>query len=144
MVACARGAAAPEDDGHVYPTVRLKFRAEPPPQTRLATDHISEFIPPPGTRRGQPRDPNKFDALSQTMGWAPNAPNSSGSTRAVYDPVAHTTTMYTFQPASVSRQEGSGHHLRKAGFSDLWMTYRYHLPGHGISRMIVAEDLAGG
>merc|ERR1719217_1240005 len=32
------------------------------------------------------------------------------------------------------------HHLGEAGFSNIWMSYRYHLPGHGLSRMVVAED----
>ncbi len=68
------------------------------------------------------------------MGWAPNAPNSSGSTRAVYDPVAHTTTMYTFQPASVSRQEGKGDALlRRKTESDL----QRNAPWHGRRKGVV-------
>jgi hypothetical protein len=38
----------------------------------------------------------------------PHNANLDGSQRAVYDPVAHKTTMYTFNGTRVSRQEGKG------------------------------------
>jgi hypothetical protein len=41
------------------------------------------------------RDPNKFDALGRTYGWAPHNANAPGSQRAVYDPVSHKATIDT-------------------------------------------------
>ena len=51
---------------------------------------------------------HRFDALAKTAGWVPHNANLDGSQRAVYDPVAHKTTMYTFNGTRVSRQEGKG------------------------------------
>ena len=60
-----------------------------------ATDNIREYFPPAGTKPRRPEE-GKFDALAKTAGWAPHNANLDGSQRAVYDPVAHKTTLYTF------------------------------------------------
>jgi len=58
------------------------------------------------------RDPKKFDALGRTHGWAPHNANAPGSQRAVYDPVSHKTTLYTFDNSGgVSWKEGNGNKL---------------------------------
>lgn len=77
---------------------------------KSATDNICEYFPPPGTRALKPEE-GKFDALAKTAGWVPHNANLDGSQRAVYDPVAHKTTMYTFNGTRVSRQEGKGDRL---------------------------------
>lgn len=79
---------------------------------RMETDIIGNYKPPVGTQPRM-RDAGKFDAMGQSRGWLPNHPNVNGSQRAVYDPVSHKTTMYSFsqQPGgatSVSREEGKG------------------------------------
>lgn len=79
----------------------------------LKTDHIASYTPPAGTEQRK-RDPNKFDALSTTQGWSPHVANAPGSQRAVYDPVSHKTTLYTFgQSGGVARQEGTGDKLMR-------------------------------
>lgn len=80
---------------------------------RIPTDHISEFVPPSGTLP-LARDATKFDALTRTTGWAPHSGNVAGARRAVYDPVSHKTTLYTFGSSdSVERLEGRGDGLLK-------------------------------
>lgn len=76
----------------------------------LATDHIGEYRPPAGTRKTV-IDRTKFDARSVTIGWAPNDANEVGTQRAIYDPVSHKTTQYTFKKAGVERVVGRGDKL---------------------------------
>ena len=75
-----------------------------------ATDNIREYFPPPGTKPRRPEE-GKFDALAKTAGWAPHNANLDGSQRAVYDPVAHKTTLYTFNGTQVAREVGMGDRL---------------------------------
>lgn len=80
----------------------------PPEQYALRTDHIAEFVPPAGTTALK-RDMTKFDALSRTAGWSPHTANKAGAQRAVYDPVSHKTSLYTFDSSGgVERKEGAG------------------------------------
>ena len=80
----------------------------------LKTDHTREYIPPKDMPRLPHVEPGKFDALARTAGWAPHSANLPGSQRAVYDPVSHKTTMYTFSGnGGVSRQEGKGDGLMR-------------------------------
>lgn len=75
------------------------------------TDHMATYQPPSSMQPYQ-RDPNKFDALSRTTGWAPHNANAAGSQRAIYDPVSHKTTLYTFNnTGGVSWIEGQGNKL---------------------------------
>jgi hypothetical protein len=56
----------------------------------------------------------RFDALGRTAGWAPHNANAPGSQRAVYDPVSHKTTLYTFDDrGGVSWIEGQGDKLQR-------------------------------
>jgi hypothetical protein len=75
-----------------------------------ATDNIREYFPPPGTKPRKPEE-GKFDALAKTAGWAPHDANLDGSQRAVYDPVAHKTTLYTFNGTQVAREVAKGDRL---------------------------------
>ena len=76
----------------------------------LESDQISEYRPPTGTRPRQ-RDHSK-DVMGTTAGWAPHSANLAGSQRAVYDPVSHKTTLFTFtEGGGVGRQEGKGDSL---------------------------------
>ena len=50
----------------------------------------------------------RFDALGRSAAWMPHTPNIPGAERAVYDPLAHTTTVYTFSSSAVQRQEEKG------------------------------------
>lgn len=78
---------------------------------RIPSDHISTFVPPPGTKPYR-RNPLKFDALSRTGGWAPHSANVPGAQRAVYDPLSHVSTVYTFTGSErVQREEGAGPQL---------------------------------
>ena len=77
----------------------------------LRTDHMTTFYPGPDVKPME-RDPTKFDALSRTNGWAPHNANAPGSQRAIYDPVSHKTTLYTFDnTGGVSWVEGQGDKL---------------------------------
>ena len=77
----------------------------------MATDNITHYYPPKGTPAAA-RDPRKFDALARTGGWAPHTSNKPGGQRAVYDPVSHKTTLYTFDNVGgVSWIEGRGDKL---------------------------------
>ena len=65
-------------------------------------------------RDGLARNPDKFDALSRTGRWAPHTSNKPGSQRAVYDPVSHKATLYTFDNSGgVSWIEGQGDKLMR-------------------------------
>lgn len=77
----------------------------------MHTDHMATYHPPAGTST-RIRDPRKFDALGRTGGWAPHTSNKPGAQRAVYDPVSHKSTLYTFDnTGSVSWVEGNGDKL---------------------------------
>jgi len=79
----------------------------------LPSDNVSEYRPPAGTKPRR-KDPTKFDAMGTTAGWAPHSANRPGSQRAVYDPVAHKTTLYTFTDGGrVGRLEGKGDDLMR-------------------------------
>jgi hypothetical protein len=74
----------------------------------MHTDHMATYYPPSGTRKAT-RNPDKFDALGRTGGWAPHTSNAPGTQRAVYDPVSHKTTLYTFDKVGgVSWTDGDG------------------------------------
>ena len=92
---------------------------------KLRSDHIAEFVPPEGTQPRR-RDPEKFDALSRSAGWAPHTANAPGSQRAVYDPVSHKTTLYTFDSkGGVGRKEGDGDGLmREKALKDVQAGYK--------------------
>lgn len=82
-------------------------------ERRCPTNHISEFVPPSSTLP-MARDATKFDALTRTAGWAPHSANVAGAQRAVYDPVSHKTTLYTFGSTdAVERRERRGDALLK-------------------------------
>jgi len=77
------------------------------------TDHMATYVPPDKVKP-LTRDPNKFDALGRTSGWAPHNANAAGSQRAVYDPVSHKTTLYSFNDTGgVSWVEGNGDKLMR-------------------------------
>ena len=86
---------------------------------RRHTDHISDYAPPPGTR---PREicPSRFDALSQSKGWEPKSANVPGSNRAVYDPVSHTTKLYTYggSSAGITCEQGKGDELLRRAIQE--------------------------
>eukprot|EP00316_Scyphosphaera_apsteinii_P000137 CAMPEP_0119302034 /NCGR_PEP_ID=MMETSP1333-20130426/3704_1 /TAXON_ID=418940 /ORGANISM="Scyphosphaera apsteinii, Strain RCC1455" /LENGTH=230 /DNA_ID=CAMNT_0007304269 /DNA_START=24 /DNA_END=716 /DNA_ORIENTATION=+ len=114
-----------------------------PQLTRSVTDRISEFVPPPGTKPYK-RDPLKFDALSRTAGWASHSANIPGAQRAVYDPVSHTTTLYTFssggghgKDVQVSRKEGKGDFLmRQKMQSDIMEGKQWHGRRKGVVEFV--------
>jgi len=79
----------------------------------LRTDRMATYVPPEGTQLRR-RDPTKFDALGRTGGWGPHTSNAAGAQRAVYDPVSHKTTLYTFdRVGGVSWVEGQGDGLMR-------------------------------
>jgi len=79
----------------------------------LRTDHMATYHPPDGTQPRR-RDPTKFDALGRTGGWGPHTSNAAGAQRAVYDPVSHKTTLYTFdRVGGVSWVDGQGDGLMR-------------------------------
>ena len=79
-----------------------------PAPYNMHTDHMAHFVPPSGTQAAA-RNPYKFDALARTGGWAPHTSNKPGAQRAVYDPVSHKSTLYTFDSAGdVTWTEGNG------------------------------------
>lgn len=79
----------------------------PVPYT-LHTDHMATYYPPSSIQPSR-RDPHKFDALGRTSGWAPHTSNAPGAQRAVYDPVSHKSTLYTFdRVGGVSWTESNG------------------------------------
>jgi len=74
----------------------------------IHTDHMATYVPPKATASAW-RDPRKVDTLARTAGWAPHTSNKPGGQRAVYDPVSHKTTLYTFDHSGgVSWTEGKG------------------------------------
>ncbi len=80
---------------------------------RSPTDHISEYTPPANTPP-KVTDATKFNSLSRSHGWAPKPPHAPNHTRAVYNPIAHTTSLYTYgDGGSVSSVEGHGDALLK-------------------------------
>jgi len=80
---------------------------------QLKTDHLATYYPP-STIEPKKRDPTKFDALGRTTGWAPHNANAPQSQRAVYDPVCHKATLYTFDnKGGVSWIEGQGDKLMR-------------------------------
>jgi hypothetical protein len=82
-----------------------------PAPYHLKTDRLATFVPGPEIQPTK-RDPTKFDALGRTNGWAPHNANAPGSQRAVYDPVSHKTTLYTFDnKGGVGWIEGQGDKL---------------------------------
>jgi len=79
----------------------------------LKSDHLATYYPPAGTQI-KARDPTKFHPLGRTGGWAPHEANAPNSQRAVYDPVSHKTTLYSFDDkGSVSWIEGKGDKLMR-------------------------------
>lgn len=88
-------------------------KAAPP---RLPTDNISHWTAP-STVVARGPDLSKFNALSLSEPWVPHTSNEAGARAAVYDPIAHTTTVFTFDGRNgVSRTEvrASGLHGGKA------------------------------
>lgn len=80
---------------------------------KLETDHIREYRPPTGTQP-RTRDPGEFSAMGTTTGWAPHVANRPGSDRAVYDPISHKTSLYTFtSDGSVRREDAKGDSLMR-------------------------------
>jgi hypothetical protein len=77
-------------------------KASPP---RLPTDNISHWTAPPSVVARGP-DSSKFNALSRSEPWVPHTSNEAGARSAVYDPIAHITTVFTFDGRNgVSRRE---------------------------------------
>ena len=96
----------------------------------MHTDHMATYYPPPNTK-ATTRDPRKFDALGRTGGWAPHTSNRPGAQRAVYDPVSHKSTLYTFdRSGGVSWSEGNGDKImrqqahKEAQSGDKWFGRR--------------------
>ena len=95
---------------HQRPVNRTPAGKEPAPYS-LKTDHMAQYYPPASTVPTR-RNPDKFDALGRTGGWAPHTSNAPGAQRAVYDPVSHKSTIYTFdEKGGVSWVEGNGDKL---------------------------------
>ena len=91
---------------HQRPVNRTPAGKEPAPYS-LKTDHMAQYYPPASTVPTR-RNPDKFDALGRTGGWAPHTSNAPGAQRAVYDPVSHKSTIYTFdEKGGVSRTHRS-------------------------------------
>jgi len=103
----------------------------------LHTDHMRTYHPPKGLPPPY-RDPRKFDALSRTAGWAPHTSNKPGGQRAVYDPVSHKTTLYTFDDAGgVSWTEGKGDKLlRDKNLQDAQTGQKWHGRRKGVVEFV--------
>ena len=107
MHASTSDGGGPIHRAHQRPTNRTPAGAVPAPYN-MHTDHMAHFVPPSGTQAAA-RNPYKFDALARTGGWAPHTSNKPGAQRAVYDPVSHKSTLYTFDSAGdVTWTEGNG------------------------------------
>eukprot|EP00322_Chrysochromulina_rotalis_P015618 CAMPEP_0115864712 /NCGR_PEP_ID=MMETSP0287-20121206/19340_1 /TAXON_ID=412157 /ORGANISM="Chrysochromulina rotalis, Strain UIO044" /LENGTH=227 /DNA_ID=CAMNT_0003319187 /DNA_START=11 /DNA_END=694 /DNA_ORIENTATION=+ len=97
---------------HRKPASTTPAATEPVSYSRH-TDHMCTFYPAPHVKPLE-RDPKKFDTLGRTNGWSPHNANAAGSTRAVYDPVSHKSTLYTFDNSGgVSWIEGRGDKLMR-------------------------------
>ena len=102
-----RDGTAPVHRNHRRPASSTPL-GKPRLQHTLDTDVISQYRPPTGTLPSM-RDPSKFDAMGTTAGWVPHSANLPGFQRAVYDPVSHKTTLYTFKAeGGVDRAQGRG------------------------------------
>lgn len=98
---------APIHRSHQRPRSRTPAGVTPAPYS-LHTDHMATYYPSKNLAPTT-RDPRKFDSLARTAGWSPHTSNKPGGQRAVYDPVSHKTTLYTFDNAGgVSWIEGQG------------------------------------
>ena len=96
---------------------------------------FSQYSRCPGDRQF----PKKYDptAGGGTSAWAPYSANVAGSQRAVYDPVSHETSLYTFSDSSVARQEGRGDHLmRKKAAEDLLKGRVWHGRRKGVVEFV--------
>lgn len=108
----ASGSKDPIHFTHLKPATSTPIHVAPVPHL-MKTDHMRTFVPGPDVQPLR-RDPNKFDALGRTYGWAPHNANAPGSQRAVYDPVSHKATIYTFDAhGGVSWVEGNGDKLMR-------------------------------
>mmetsp|Transcript_20360 Transcript_20360/g.41414 ORF Transcript_20360/g.41414 Transcript_20360/m.41414 type:complete len:232 (-) Transcript_20360:189-884(-) len=77
----------------------------------LKSDHLATYYPP-ASIQPKKRDPTKYTPLGRTDGWAPHNANAPNSQRAVYDPVSHKTTLYSFDDkGGVSWVEGKGNKM---------------------------------
>ena len=122
-------AGQPLHRAHQRPTSKTPTGIEPVPYA-LHTDHMGHYYPPKGTAAAG-RHPQKFDALARTGGWAPHTSNKPGAQRAVYDPVSHKSTLYTFdRSGGVSWSEGNGDKImrqqahKEAQSGDKWFGRR--------------------
>ena len=62
---------------------------------RITTDNISHWTAPSTVTSHGP-ELHKFNVLSRSEPWTPHPSNVPGARRAVYDPIAHKTTVFTF------------------------------------------------
>ena len=119
-------------------TVSSTAAGSVPAPYNLRTDSMREYRPPAHVKP-YTRDPNKYDptAGGGTSAWAPYSANVAGSQRAVYDPVSHETSLYTFSDSSVARQEGRGDHLmRKKAAEDLLKGRVWHGRRKGVVEFV--------
>uniref|UniRef100_A0A7S4AZS5 Uncharacterized protein n=1 Tax=Chrysotila carterae TaxID=13221 RepID=A0A7S4AZS5_CHRCT len=143
-----RAAGAPTNRGrpattpHVCTSTTSSASAVPAATARLRTDHISEWIPPQNTKP-LCRDPNKFDALSRTDGWFPHTANAPGAQRAVYDPLAHKSTVFTFNMPAEERAKASSKRDPMMP-PTLPTVHRVDGKGDGLVRAKIESDLQKG
>ena len=121
---------------HQRPVNRTPKDVDPVPY-QMHTDHMATYYPPKGTLAAA-RNPDKFDALSRTAGWAPHTSNKPGAQRAVYDPVSHKSTLYTFdQKGNVSWTEGNGDKImRDKAASDAQKGEKWHGRRKGVVEFV--------
>jgi len=126
----------PVHRAHQRPTSRTPTGVAPVPYS-MHTDHMATYYPPKSTSMAT-RDPRKFDALARTAGWAPHTSNKSGGQRAVYDPVSHKSTLYTFDSAGgCSWTEGQGDKLmRDKALKDAQAGQQWHGRRKGVVEFV--------
>jgi len=131
----ASTSAQPLHRSHQRP--RAKTPQLAPAPYSMHTDHMATYYPPAGTLT-RTRDPRKFDALGRTSGWAPHTSNKPGNQRAVYDPVSHKSTLYTFDnTGGVSWSEGNGDKLmRDKAQSDAEKGHLWHGRRKGVVEFV--------
>lgn len=121
---------------HQRPTTNTPKNVEPVPYA-MHTDHMAAYHPPKSTAPAA-RNPQKYDALARSGGWAPHTSNRPGAQRAVYDPVSHKTTLYTFdQVGGVSWVEGNGDKLmRDKALTDAQAGEKWHGRRKGVVEFV--------
>lgn len=121
---------------HQRPQAKVPISATPAPYS-MHTDHMATYYPPASTKPTT-RDPRKFDALGRTSGWAPHTSNRPGGQRAVYDPVSHKSTLYTFNDTGgVSWVEGNGDKLmREKAAADAQKGHLWHGRRKGVVEFV--------